>query len=137
MAVAAHEVVQQFISRDAAKGPITAARQRRTILIYLAMGILGLLPTIFGMSPAMKAFGIGLWIPGGGFVAAGGWAILLFPITIALFALAIFAWLGSAMLADAMTGDAIWTPALFFVPAIVAAVAIYGYQRAEARKQAE
>ena len=150
MAVAVHEVVQQFISRDAVKGPITAARQRRTLLIYLAMCILGLLPTIFGMSPAMKAAGVGLWIPGGGFVASGGWAVLFFPATLALFALSVFAWfgagmvigpivvwLGSAMLAGAMTGDAIWVPALFLVPAVVAAIAIYAYQRADAHKQAE
>jgi len=97
MAVAAHEVVQQFITRDAVKGPITAARQRRTIVIYIAMCILGLLPTLFGMSPATKAAGVGLWIPGGGFVAAGGWAVLLFPITLALFALSIFAWFGAGM----------------------------------------
>lgn len=41
------------------------------------------------------------------------------------------------MLAGAMTGDAIWVPAPFLVPAIVAAIAIYAYQRAGARKQAE
>src|SRR5215813_9491104 len=150
MAVAVHEVVQQFISRDAAKGPLTAARQRRTLLIYLAMCIVGLLPTIFGMPPAMKAAGVGLWIPGGGFVASGGWAVLLFPVTFALFALSVFAWfgagmviapiivwLGSALLAGAMTGDSIWVPALFLVPALVVAIVIYAYQRADARKQAE
>ena len=93
MAVVAHEVVQQFISREAATGPIAAARQRRTLLIYLAMCIVGLLPAIFGMSPAMKGAGIGLWIPGGGFVAVGGWSILLFPVTLGLFALSVFAWL--------------------------------------------
>src|SRR5262249_59700512 len=97
MAVAAHEVIQQFLSRDAVKGPITAARQRRTLLIYVAMCVLGLLPTILGMSPAMKAAGVGLWIPGGGFVASGGWAVLLFPVTLALFALSVFAWFGAGM----------------------------------------
>src|SRR6516165_12435603 len=137
MAVAAHEVVQQFISRDAVKGPLTAARQRRTLLLYTAMCVFGLLPTIFGMSPAMKAAGVGLWIPGGGFVASGGWAVLLFPVTFVLFGLSVFAWfgagmviapivvwLGGAMLAGAITGDAIWVPALFLVPAMVAAIAI-------------
>src|SRR5215472_17230617 len=150
MAVAAHEVIQQFISRTAVKGPLTAARQRRTLLIYVGMCIAGLLPTLFAMSPAMKAAGIGLWIPGGGFMASGGWAVLLFPVAFALFALSVFAWfgagmviapiivwLGSALLAGAMTGDAIWVPALFLVPAMVSAIAIYAYQRADAHKQAE
>lgn len=149
MAVA-HEIVHQFISRDAVKGPVTAARQHRTMLFYAAMCIVGLIPAIFGMSPGMKAVGLGLWIPGGGFVAVGGWSILLFPVTIAFFALSLFAWfgagmviapiiawIGSAMLAGAMTGDAIWSPALFLVPSVVAGIAIYAYQRAAARKQAE
>jgi hypothetical protein len=150
MAVVAHEAVQQFISREAATGPVTMARQRRTAIAYAAICAVGLLPSILGMSPAMKAAGLGLWMPGGGFIAAGGWAMLLFPVTIALFALSVFAWFGagmviapvlvwfgSAMLAGAMTGDAIWSPALLVVPALVAGCGWYGYQRAQARKQSE
>lgn len=150
MAVAAHEVVQQFISKDASKGPVTRARQRRTALIYALMCVLAVMPFALALSPAVKAAGIGLWIPGGGFVAVGGWAILLFPVTLVLFALAIFAWFGSGMviapilvwggtaiLAGSMAGDAIWSPALFLVPAIVAAIGIYSYQRAEKRRIAE
>jgi Linalool dehydratase/isomerase len=150
MAVAAHEVVQQFISREATKGPVTTSRQRRAALIYAAICVLGLVPIVFGMPPGAKAAGIGLWIPGGGFVAAGGWAVLLFPVTLVLFALAIFAWFGAGMvigpilvwggaaiLAGAMTGDAIWLPAVFLVPAMVAAIGIYAYQRAERRRTSE
>jgi hypothetical protein len=150
MAAIAHEVVQQFISREAAMGPVTIARQRRAALIYAGVCLLGLLPLIFGMAPGWKATGVGLWMPGAGFVAAGGWAVLLFPVTLALFAIAIFAWFGAGMvvapvlvwggaavMAGAMTGDAIWSPSLVLIPAVVAAAGIYAYQRARQRKETE
>jgi hypothetical protein len=150
MAVVAHEVVQQFISREAVKGPVTTWRQRRAALIYAATCLLGVVPFLFGMSAGLKAVGAGLWIPGGGFVAAGGWAILLFPVTLAIFALAIFAWFGSGMVvapilvwggaalaAGAMAGDAIWAPGAILVPLMVAAIGFYAYQRAAQRKKSE
>lgn len=52
------------------------------------MLLIGLLPMLLRLGSSAEAAGLGLWIPGGGFVAVGGWAILLFPVTIALFALA-------------------------------------------------
>src|SRR5208283_4686694 len=138
------------IRREAAVGPVTSARHRRTATIYAAMCILGLLPTILGMSPAMQAAGLGLWIPGGGFLAVGGWSILLFVLTLALFALALFAWfgagmviapfivwLGSALLAGKMAGEQTWFLAPYFVAAIAAGIGIYAYQRQQARKTAE
>jgi hypothetical protein len=119
-------------------------------MIYAAMCILGLLPTILSMSPSLQAAGLGLWIPGGGFLAVGGWATLLFVLTLALFALAVFAWfgagmviapvivwLGSALLAGKMAGEQSWFLAPYFVAAIVAGIGIYAYQRQQARKTAE
>ncbi len=116
-------------------------------MIYAAMCILGLLPTILGMSPELAAAGLGLWIPGGGFLAVGGWAILLFPVTIALFAVAVFAWfgagmvlapvivwLGAALLAGKMVGDQTWFLAPYLVAATVAGIAAYEYRRQQARK---
>jgi Linalool dehydratase/isomerase len=150
MAVVAHEVVQQFISREAVKGPVTSWRQRRAALVYAAMCLLGFAPFMFGMSAGLKAVGAGLWMPGGGFVAAGGWAIVMFPVTLALFGVAIFAWFGSGMViapilvwgggalaAGAMAGDSIWAPGAFMVPVMAAAVGIYAYQRASQRKKLE
>src|SRR5258708_12501776 len=92
MAAVPGDIAQTFIRREATVGPVTSARHRRIAMIYAAMCLLGLLPTIFGMSPALQAAGLGMWIPGGGFLAVGGWAILLFPLTLALFALAVFPW---------------------------------------------
>ncbi len=129
MAVVPSDIAQTFIRSEATVGPVTSARHRRIAMIYAAMCILGLLPTILGMSPALQAGGLGLWIPGGGFLAVGGWAILLFPLTLVLFALAVFAWfgagmviapffvwLGAALLAGGMAGELTW----FLAPYLVA-----------------
>lgn len=110
------------------KGPVTAARQRRTALVYGAVWLLGLV-AFLSSSPALQAAGIGLWMPGAGFVAVGGWAVLLFPLTLALFVVSLVAWFwagmvlapltiwgGSALLAAAMAGE----PAGATAPAAVA-----------------
>jgi len=97
MAVLPTEIAQPFIRREATQGPVTTARMRRTAIIYSAMVVIGLLPTVFQLSPGAQAFGLGLWVPGGGFVSVGGWTILLFPVTLAFFALAVFAWFGAGM----------------------------------------
>ncbi len=110
-------------------GPVTARRNRLTIMLYLVVAFLGLVPLLVAARPSWQAVGVGLWLPGGGFVAAGGWATLLFPLTVALFLAAIFAWfasgmviapiaiwLGSAALAGAMTGQEIWEPAPSSLP---------------------
>ena len=150
MAVIPSDIAQAFIGREAGVGPVTSARHRRTAMIYAAMCILGMLPTMLGMSPSLQAAGLGLWIPGGGFLAVGGWAIVLLVPTLALFALAVFAWfgagmviapvivwLGSALLAGKMAGEQSWFLAPYFVAAIVAGIGIYAYQRQQARKTAE
>jgi Linalool dehydratase/isomerase len=150
MAVVPRDVAQPFIRREATEGPITTARHRRTALIYAAMLVLGLLPIVFRLSPAAQAAGLGLWLPGGGFVAAGGWSIALFPITLALFGLAVFAWfgagmviapiivwLGAALAAGALAGDAISPAAPFALAAIITGIAVYSYRRSATRKTAE
>jgi hypothetical protein len=77
---------------SASYGPITRARLRRTTLIYLALAVLGALPTLMGAAPTWQAAGLGLWFPGAGFLAVGDWALLLVPIAFGLFAVAVFVW---------------------------------------------
>lgn len=127
-------------------GPVTAARQRRTWLIYGTCVALGLAPTLLGASPALQAAGLGLIVPGGGFLAAGGWAALLLPVTLIVFVASLVAWfwagmvlapltvwLGAAALAAAMTGDTTWS---FAAPAALATAAGIGLAfRARNEKQ--
>jgi Linalool dehydratase/isomerase len=128
------------------RGPITAARQRRTYLIYGALCVLGALPLFGDASAAWQAAGLGLWLPGAGFVAVGGWYSLLFPLTVLLFVAALVAWfwagmvvapvtvwLGSAALAGAAAGPTIFSGAYLVVGACIAAVALYARRRAATR----
>ncbi len=150
MAAVPNEVVQAFLARESSVGPVTSARRRRTALIYTVMCLVGIIPMLTGMTASAKAAGLGLWIPGGGFLAVGGWAMLLFPLTVALFGLAVFAWFGSGMviapiivwfgsavLAGGVAGDSISSFGALLVPAIVIATGIYCYRAARERKAAE
>ena len=131
------------------KGPVTAARQRRTALIYTTMCLVGFVPVLAGAPASWKAFGLGLWLPGAGFVADGGWVSLLFPLTMALFCVSLIAWfwagmivapvtvwLGSALLAAAFAGDSIAPSSPFLVPAFTAGVLLYFRARTNSRRAA-
>jgi hypothetical protein len=74
------------------KGPVTAARQRRTAIVYGCVCLVGLMPLLLRASPELQAAGLGLWMPGAGFVADGGWFTLLFPLTLLVFVAALVAW---------------------------------------------
>lgn len=101
-------------------GPVTRSRQRRTLIGYAALCAAGLAPWLTGAEASWQAAGFGLLFPGAGFLSAGGWAVLLFPLTMILFGVSLIAWFGSGMiiaptllwllaagLAGALTGDAI------------------------------
>lgn len=131
-------------------GPVTAAKQRRTALVYLALLLVGIAPSIAGWAPSWQAAGLGLWFPGAGFIAAGGWAVALVPIVWALFALSLFAWfgsgmviapaivwLGAAVVSGLMARDAgVWPAAKLVVPALTVAGGAYAYHRAAQRRRA-
>lgn len=119
-------------------GPATARIQRRTLTIWFSLCLLGILPWALGFSPALQALGLGLWIPGGGFFALGGWWTLLFPLTLIVFVLSLVAWfwagaviapiavwLGAALLAGALADGQNWTGAPFATFAAVAAVGLF------------
>jgi hypothetical protein len=135
-------VAQRFTQTGRALGPITAAKLKRSALAYAALCALGIAPTLLGLSPALQAAGLGLWFPGAGFLASGGFSLLLIPVTAALFGLAVFAWFGSAMipapiaiwlgaalLAGAIAGPEIWSPAAALVPALTVAGAFVLHRR--------
>ena len=104
MTVIDHQSDMTFARADkSGKGPVTAARQRRTAMIYAAVWALGLLPLLTGASAGWQAAGLGLWMPGAGFVAVGGWAALLFPLTLALFVVSLIAWFWAGLVLAPVT----------------------------------
>ena len=122
------------IGDDYGSAPVSARLLRRTAAVYAAIVLLGLLPVLLGAPASYQAAGLGLLLPGGGFLAIGGWGYLLFAATVPLLLLAIalmlltanvaaplLVWLGAAGLAAMLAADSIVPSAPFTVPAIVLA----------------
>jgi hypothetical protein len=148
-AVGIESVRDSVIPTTTGRGPHTRVLLRRTGVFYVLVCALGLLPSLTGASASLQSFGLGLWFPGAGFVAVGGWSMLWILPTLVLMALALFAWfgagmvvapiavwLGAALAAAAMTGAAIWTPAPSVVVASVAAIGMAA-ARGLARRRVE
>jgi hypothetical protein len=124
-------------------GPVTIARLWRTALGYGAFFAVGTALAALSASPGVRAFGLGLLVPGGGFLvyAAGGPSSVLAHVglaglTFVAFLLALFAWfgsgnvlapitvwLGAALWAGAMGHQDTWPLAIAFVPGLAVAVA--------------
>jgi hypothetical protein len=73
-------------------GPVAARRLRRTLAGYLVIAALGLLPTIVGSSVPWQALGLGLVLPGGGFLMFGWWAVAGVGLTLLGFGVALLLW---------------------------------------------
>ncbi len=140
------EAVAEEISSTTGRRPHTRVLLRRTAVAYAILCALGLLPSLIGAPAPLRAFGLGLWFPGAGFIALGGWsAIWMVPVLVAM-ALALFAWFGAGMvvapigvwlgaaLAAAAFAETIWAPAPVVVVACVAAAAV-GASNAFARQR--
>ena len=69
---------------DEASAPARTAPDsiKRTFIVYAAVFLLGLAPSLTGWSTAWQTAGLGLIFPGGGFVALGGWWQLAFVLTV-------------------------------------------------------
>ncbi len=132
------------------KGPVTAARQRRALLVYGIVWVIGLLPVLIGASAAWQAAGLGLWMPGAGFLADGGWITLLFPLTLALFVLSLVAWFwagavvapllvwgGAAVAAGLIAKDTNWPTAYLATAAVLAGVVFFFRRRAAGRQASD
>jgi len=74
------------------KRPVTMARQRRALTVYAVLFLTGLAPLLLQSQPWLQAAGLGLWMPGGGFLVDGGWYAALFPLTLILFLFSLVAW---------------------------------------------
>ena len=129
------------------KGPVTTGRLRRTAASYLGLIVIGTVLLVLVPSPGWQAFGVGLWYPGAGFLAAGGWAIVLFPIFVILFVLSLIAWFGSgfttlppivwaggAALAGALASNTLWTPGVVVGVAVLVIGVVVGVIRSRKSK---
>lgn len=141
---------QASVLRPGRKGPLTSARQRRTAAIYAGACALGLLPVLAGASPGWQAAGLGLWLPGGGFLAVGGFALLLFPLTLLLFGASLIAWFwagavvapllvwgGAAALAASLASGPVWPGAPLAVPLLTLGALVFFRRRGARRRAAQ
>lgn len=116
-------------------GPVARRLQRRTLLLWYAGCAIGALPSLFGASTVWCVFGWGLWLPGAGFMAIGGWTALLFPLTLVLFVIAFWVWIlcgmviappivwaAAALIAASMATDEIAPATWIVVPLLVVAL---------------
>jgi hypothetical protein len=79
------------------KAALSHARERRTMLCYALLAVIGIVPTLLAMAPAWQTAGLGLWFPGAGFLVLGPLGILAAAFTLALFVIAMIAWFGAGM----------------------------------------
>jgi hypothetical protein len=126
------------LSRRPAGG--AARLRRRALCVWAAVWCLGALPSVLRMlfdipvPPALEVFGWGLWLPGAGFVAVGGWWLLVVPVVLGLSSIAVLVWslsgmllaplalwLGTALWAAAVADDAVFQHAHWLVPVLSAA----------------
>ncbi|MDT5008218.1 MAG: hypothetical protein QOJ24_5394, partial [Mycobacterium sp.] len=71
--VANHPLSPLIPLRPLGIGPVSRTRQRRTRWAFIGVQALALLPTILRRSPRARAVGLGLAVPGGGFVFTRRW----------------------------------------------------------------
>lgn len=106
-------------------GPVAAGRLRRSLAGYLVLAAIGLLPTLLGFSPAWQALGMGVVLPGGGFLVFGWWAVAGIAATLVVFAIAFVLWFA--------TGNVVAPVVTWLGAAVLAAVLAIGYQPPHSR----
>lgn len=139
-------------------GPITRRKQRRALVLLAGLALVGVLLAWLPATASWRAFGLGLVLPGGGFLlhATGGVGVvvghvLLFVLSLVIFLLAFFVWvmtgnvlapvvvwLGTALWAQFMHGSmpmAGWPGARVLVP-VLAGLTVWGLHLFAAREAA-
>ena len=107
------------ISTSTPSGPRSARLRRRANAFFISLWAIGALPGVVShaglavVQPWVEVLGWGMWLPGAGFLAVGGWLTLLFPAVLGLFLLSMMIW--------AMTGMLVAPVIVWAVSAIAAA----------------
>ncbi len=123
--------------RPGLHGPLVAARLRRTAVGFGVVWLLGLGLVVLDAAPGWKAFGLGLLLPGGGFLYTSDPVFV--ALTLVLFAIAFVAWfgagnilapplvwVGAAGLAALRVHTGLWEWAEWFVPVLLGAMLVLG-----------
>lgn len=108
--VANHPLSPLIPLRPLGIGPVSRRRQRRARRAFIGLQAVALLPTILGRSSRAKAVGLGLSLPGGGFLFTRRWGSAVASLVAFMFSTVtwvgagmttgpIAVWLGSAALA--------------------------------------
>ncbi|WP_051342289.1 hypothetical protein [Pseudonocardia spinosispora] len=119
--------------------PVTARRMRRALAVYAAVWVLGVLPALLDAGAPLTAVGLGLTLPGGGFVYSG--SVIASVAAPVVFLLAVVAWwfagmtvlpplvwLGAAALSALTSVDGqVSDGARFVVPSLVPALLLISY----------
>ncbi|WP_284258885.1 linalool dehydratase/isomerase domain-containing protein [Acidocella aquatica] len=79
--------------------------RRRAQMVYALLVGLGVAPLALHLSAGWQAAGLGVICPGAGFLADGGWAVLLFPFAVALMFAAFASWV---LMANAVAPLVVW-----------------------------
>ncbi len=123
--------------RTRPRGPLVAARLRRTAIGFGIVWLLALVPLVLDAAPGWKSFGLGVLLPGGGFLYTADPVFVV--VTLVLFLLAFVAWFGSgnilapplvwigaAGLSVLRVDSGRWDWAEWLVPALLAAIIVLG-----------
>jgi hypothetical protein len=123
--------------RTRSHGPLVAARLRRTAIGFGLVWVAALLPVLLDAAPGWKAFGLGMMLPGAGFLYTAD--PIFFVLTLVLFVLALVAWfgagnilapplvwIGTAALAVLRVDSGRWSWAEWVVPVLLATIVVLG-----------
>jgi hypothetical protein len=140
-------------TRSRALPPVAARKFGQLALTYALFWVLGALPGFLGLSDAWVAAGLGLAMPGGGFLYGGhpvGAVVTLAAVLLAVFAWWAFGpvvlpplvWIGSAVASGLMVGEVqAWAGPVVLAVVPVFALVIHGVHRvryaAQVRRGAE
>ena len=84
---------QFYYGKETFNGPETIKHKRKAWILYLIVVFIGLIPWLYKANAALKIFGAGMIMPGGGFFAMGiVWAGIL---SLVIFGISLIAWWGT------------------------------------------